>query len=277
MEEIVLGPPDAPGQRLQIRAGYTAANSSDDQLPLAIEKAAGPLAIEVLFAGKRQALLPLDEDSLRYRTHLHIVQLTMRELSSGDSPARREEAFVPARSMSASTVADWWDAISLTDAEQRVVECLRIVTPVERIALVQHPYEERTRIVMLKLEGEREPIPLRSLGDGLGRMFWIALAMERARDRGLLLIDEIENGIHYTALPKLWQFIAEAARLHGVQVFATSHSWDCVEGFQTALADNEHSRGVLIRLQRTRSGITPTTFSERELGIATRDQIEVRG
>jgi AAA15 family ATPase/GTPase len=44
-----------------------------------------------------------------------------------------------------------------------------------------------------------------------------------------LLIDEIENGLHWSILPKVWRFLVETARVLDVQVFATTHSKDCIE------------------------------------------------
>ena len=57
-----------------------------------------------------------------------------------------------------------------------------------------------SRIPFVKIESFEEPIPLRALGDGVNRLFGIALALAHAKD-GLLLIDEIENGIHYSVQP----------------------------------------------------------------------------
>ncbi len=93
---------------------------------------------------------------------------------------------------------------------------------------------------------------------------------------GIFLIDEIENGIHYTVLPELWRFLFRSARLNNVQVFATTHSWDCVEAFQKAAAEESEIEGTLIRLENRGDCHKAVTFSEKELAIVTRDKIEVR-
>ncbi|MGC4119169.1 MAG: AAA family ATPase [Myxococcales bacterium] len=46
---------------------------------------------------------------------------------------------------------------------------------------------------------------------------------------GVLLVDELDDGLHYTVLPRLWRFLVEAARKLDLQVFATTHSRDCIE------------------------------------------------
>lgn len=115
---------------------------------------------------------------------------------------------------------------------------------------------------------------MRSYGDGLNRVFCLALSIINAKD-GLLLIDEFENGMHHTVQYDVWRVLFRLAKSLNVQVFATSHSWDAVEAFQKAAAEDPEE-GVLIRLSRMGDSVIPTVFTEEELAIATRDRIEVR-
>lgn len=206
--------------------------------------------------------------------------VTRRGMPAGMSLAGRrqfaetETPFVSARGVDSSTVAAWWDSVALTDAEERVTACLRLVTPIERIALVEGP--RRSRTVLVKLETRATPEPLRSLGDGLSRMFWIALALENARSSGLLLIDEIENGIHYSILPDLWKFIRQAAANYGVQVIATTHSTDCIKAFSGALEQGDDSILVKLARRHPHDDITATSFDSSELATATQSEIDLR-
>ena len=119
-------------------------------------------------------------------------------------------------------------------------------------------------------------MPLSSLGEGAKRLLGLSLALTNARN-GILLLDEIENGIHYSVLPDVWRLIFQTARRLNVQVFATTHSWDCIEAFQKAAAeDDDPASGVLVRLQNQNGEVTSTVFDERRLAIATREGIEVR-
>lgn len=92
---------------------------------------------------------------------------------------------------------------------------------------------------------------------------------------GILLIDEFENGMHYSVQLDAWRAVFRLAKSLDIQVFATSHSWDAIEAFQRAAAEDPED-GVLIRLSRHGEDIIPALFSESELAIATRDRIEVR-
>ena len=166
-----------------------------------------------------------------------------------------------------------WDKIALSDREKDVVEALRIISPqISAVSMVGSTRRKLTAIV--RADNIARPIPLRSFGDGLNRLFGIILSLVNARG-GLLLVDEFENGLHHTVQLDVWRTIFRLAQTLDIQVFATSHSWDAVETFQKAAAEVPEE-GVLIRLARRGEDIIPTVLSEDELAIATRDQIEVR-
>jgi len=145
---------------------------------------------------------------------------------------------------------------------------------VEKINLIGQE-RKSARIPIVKVRNVPEPIPLRSLGEGMTRLFGIVLALVNARD-GLLLVDEVDSGLHYTVHPALWRLVFQIAAQLNVQVFATTHSWDCIEGFQQAAQEMEGAGGMLIRLERRQGHIVPILFDTSRLSIATRQEIEVR-
>ena len=184
-------------------------------------------------------------------------------------------------------LVDLWDGVALTPLENEVLNSLRIIAPgVEGLNFLGDTQSVRLetrkdvvsylrRIPTVRVVGIDEPIPLRSLGDGMQRMLGIILALVNAKD-GMLLIDEIENGIHYSIQQELWQLIFQLAHRLNVQVFATTHSWDCIEGFQKAAQEDVQEEGMVIRLSLKGDEVIATLFDERKLAIATREQIEVR-
>lgn len=182
--------------------------------------------------------------------------------------------FISANGLNLQIITEFWDNIVLTDLEVSVLECLKIITPnIERVNIISGSHRERIPIVRIK--SLDEPLPLRSLGEGMNRLFGIALALVNAKD-GILLIDEVESGLHYSVQPDVWRLIFETARRLNVQVFATTHSWDCIEAFQSAVQDSSEEEGLLIRLENKNNQIISTLFDKRRLGIATRENIEVR-
>jgi AAA15 family ATPase/GTPase len=96
-------------------------------------------------------------------------------------------------------------------------------------------------------------------------------------ENGMLLIDEVEIGFHYSVLPDVWKLIFKTAKDLNVQVFATTHSKDCIEAFTQAAIDDEESEGMLIRLERNKDDkIIAKIFDEESLETIERRNIEVR-
>ncbi|TMD60544.1 MAG: ATP-binding protein, partial [Chloroflexi bacterium] len=253
LETIQIGPVNTPDKTLIITiGGFTSYNTVDDQGPR--------LSIHM---GKQQLI----NFSLNSSTY---PKLPLTE------PKRTTCVSVQAGGLSRGQIGELWDDIALTNLEQEVRTALQLIAPgTEGISLVGDPSSAQGRIPIVKIRNIDEPLPLRSLGDGMLRIFGIALALVNAKD-GILLIDEFENGLHYTVQPDLWRLIVQVARRLNVQVFATTHSWDCVEAFQKAAQEDTQNEGMLIRLESKKGEIVATLFDERRLGIATREQIEVR-
>ena len=168
-----------------------------------------------------------------------------------------------------------WDAITLTPKESAVIDALRIVEPnIEKIAFIEEIPGQRSAI--LKIKNSDTLLPLRSMGDGINRIFTIILALVNC-DKGYLLIDEFENGLHYSVQEKLWEVIFKLSETLNIQVFATTHSEDCIRGFESILSSPRHSNvGKLIRLDYHKGLITEIEFDARDLRIATEQNIEIR-
>ncbi len=130
-------------------------------------------------------------------------------------------------------------------------------------------------ILHAQLEGMRRKIPIAYLGDGTARLVSIILAISTTQD-GCILMDEIENGIHHSVLPKIWRGIMAAAKQYNCQIFATTHSYEClaaaVNGLDGELAEDFR----YIRLERDGEELFSTTYSHRDLAIAVEREWEVR-
>jgi len=130
------------------------------------------------------------------------------------------------------------------------------------------------------LQGVDKPVSLNSMGDGMLRLLQLVLKMFPARG-GLLLIDEFENGLHYSVQKQVWDLVFELAERLDIQVFATTHSWDCIQTFARAALDRPDIEGVLFRVgksaRKSDAGKTiATVFDEDRLYQITEADIEVR-
>ncbi len=182
-------------------------------------------------------------------------------------------------------IGAFWDRVALTDAEEKAVEALRTVLgeEVEKVAVVgdtrsvrrvgRHMFVDRRALV--KMKNYEKPVPLKSLGDGAARLFGVALALANCAD-GFLLIDEAENGLHWSVERDFWRMVLGTARENNVQVLATTHGWDCVVGFAQAVNETPEEDGLLLRLEREEGRTTVVNYTEQDLAIAAEQRIEVR-
>lgn len=193
--------------------------------------------------------------------------------------------FVTSESFSVGQIYQLWQAIVLTPDEDRVVKALQILEKrVERIAqvqigMIQYPgqgFSLPTRGgFFLRLLGDEKRIPIGSFGDGIWRMLAIAVALVRAKDN-LLLIDEIDTGLHYSVMADMWRLINDAAKLFNVQVFATTHSYDCVHSLATICreVEDDESKITIQRIEHGHSKAIP--YTEADIRIAAERKIEIR-
>jgi hypothetical protein len=166
--------------------------------------------------------------------------------------------------------------VLLTPEEASVIEALRIIEPnIERLAFMGESRRYGESGIFVKMSNSDQRIPLGSLGDGLKRLLALSLHLIPA-GRGILLVDEIDTGLHFTVMEKMWRLVIEMARRLDVQVFATTHSLDCVRSLARVRERLPKSPDD-VSLHRVEAGLRHTiAFSMEELVIAARDHIEVR-
>ncbi len=230
------------------------------------------VALELLNGEKSHYLGPISEYERqdRYRIPLRHDQM------------KTESALqiVPTRNMSDDLVAELWDNINLTDLEEEVVSCLRIIDKrVKGVALVGSTSDryqrKKDRIPIVRLEGSEDRTPLKTMGDGITRLFHIVLALVNARN-GCLLIDEFENGLHWRIHSKLWDIVFQLSDRLNVQVFATTHSQDCIRGFHEIWVRQEQN-GSFFRLDPDpAAGARATKYACDTLFDALETDVEVR-
>ncbi len=123
--------------------------------------------------------------------------------------------------------------------------------------------------------GKKQLMPLPLMGDGLGRLLSIALAVPVAQN-GILLIDESENGLYYMTISEVWKVIAGLAREYNVQIFATTHSQECVRAAHRAFEEDGQYDFRLHRLEWVKGVIRAVTYDQETLGAALEVGLEVR-
>lgn len=176
-------------------------------------------------------------------------------------------------------LASFWDNAIITGMASRALAMINLTgAQIDQVVAVGESSEilrgEGRRIIVKSRHSSRY-VPLNSLGDGIMRLFAVSLVLAHSRD-GFLVIDEAENGIHHSVLKDFWSMILIAAQKHNVQVFATTHSSDCIRAFARAVNKIEDVNGVLVRLDKKHDQIRTVEYSKEHLEIAADQDIEVR-
>lgn len=197
-------------------------------------------------------------------------------------------SYVPSRATTQDELADVWDDVVLTEAESYVLKALRLIEPrTAGLAFIQgtrrsnrsflrRPVVVNERHAMLKMDHLESPVPLQSMGDGMTRVLQLILNALKARN-GFLLIDEFENGLHYSVQEQVWRLIFKLASESRMQVFATTHSNDCVRAFSVVSTEND-LKGTLIKVERAddTGDSVVSSVTEIELDFLVGSNVDVR-
>ncbi len=204
--------------------------------------------------------------------------------SSKDIRNQQQKAlFVTSSSLTTHKMIELFDSVVLTDDENLVLEALQTIEPnIEKIAyvnvnpyVIRNSFESRSGFVV-RLSDSNQRVPIGSMGDGVWRMLGLSLAIVCAQD-GVLFVDEIDTGLHFTAMSDMWKLICKTAKELNVQVFATTHNSDCWRSLASIVETEEDATKDGITIQRIeKDKDVAVSFNEREIVIAAEREIEVR-
>ncbi len=166
------------------------------------------------------------------------------------------------------------DAIRLGQLRQRkqgefVVDALRIVEP--RLQSVQDNSASGVPMIWGDI-GLPELAPLPMMGVGLTRVARVILAISHAPG-GVVLLDEVENGLHHSVLSKVWRAIGEAAKQFDTQVVASTHSFECMEAAHQSLDAEDF---LVHRLENIDGAIRCVTLGPDEIEATFKHNLEMR-
>jgi AAA15 family ATPase/GTPase len=187
---------------------------------------------------------------------------------------------VMSSSLNTNSTIELFNQVVLTSEENLVYQALKVIEPdIERIAPIildrRYSSVDSKNGFVVKLVNNQQRIPIGSMGDGIWRILGLTLSLVSAKD-GVLLVDEIDTGLHYTALENMWKLIWETAKKLNVQVFATTHNSDCWKALE-ALTNREDVGEEDISIQRIeKDAPRSVAYNKDEIATAVEREIEVR-
>ena len=175
-----------------------------------------------------------------------------------------------------SSNAALYDQIAMSEKENQLIDALRIIEPqIQRINYLESEPGSRKRVPFVIVGSGSERVRLSTMGDGINRILTIILSLLNCPSGGILCLDEIDNGLHFSVQKQLWEMVLSLACKLNVQIFATTHSMDCLRSFAQANAGGD---ALLIRLDASSNGeIVPQYYSNpKAVQLAVENQIELR-
>ncbi len=171
--------------------------------------------------------------------------------------------------------AEQVNMVSVLERDEELAAYLRLIdsriTKLKYLKLPkhQHPY------VYVGLETSKEMIPATQFGQGFNRMLGLfsSLMIEETK---ILLIDEFENGLQHDALIPIWSALGKYAREHDVQIFATTHSYECIAAAHEAFSGHAEDFAVIKLRPDPALGIASFVLDHEAVGAALNTELEIR-
>lgn len=254
----------------------TAKHEDSGLLSLTIAlKARNTLELPLKDAG-RTDLAPMDQLVFTYRQGDSDEVTSSARLGTDGIEFEHQQQQIPfpAGLQSSRERTDRDDAIRLGSLRKRkqgdvLLEALRVIEP--RLRSIEDNSASGSPMIWGDI-GLSELVPLSVMGEGMTRFASIVLAMVGI-SKGVMLVDEIENGIHHSVLTDMWRAINDASRRFGIQVFATTHSFECVRAADQAIKTDDLA---LHRLEHEDDGCSCVTYDRSDIAAALYHDIEVR-
>jgi AAA15 family ATPase/GTPase len=139
-----------------------------------------------------------------------------------------------------------YDRARLDDKDSEVLKAFQVIDPaIESV----ESFSIGEPTLYLRRKGEKR-LPLPLFGDAINRVADIILKLVNSEHK-ILLIDEIENGIHYTNQREFWRILFRLAVELDTQIFATTHSLEMLQAFaEVGLEDNQKCSSAYFELAK---------------------------
>jgi len=124
--------------------------------------------------------------------------------------------------------------------------------------------------------GMGRKVPISFMGEGTAKLLSIILSIATCKN-GMVLIDELENGIHYTVHAKLWDLLARLSKKYNCQIIATTHSYEILKSLKNDIADKQEQKlFAYYRLDCSNDEISAKHFDMNSLFAAIERDWEIR-
>lgn len=174
-------------------------------------------------AGEKETLIPVADNG---------IIIDSRPVLRGNRPLNKTVRFLALDSLENAAMREVWNQLVAGGQEAEIVKDMELFLP--HIDSIHFLTSDRLsgHGILVGRRGASHRVPIGSFGDGVRRLLAFRLSLVGTAN-GFLLIDEVDTGLHWTVMEDVWRLLIEVAARSNVQIFATTHSYDCIRGLGT--------------------------------------------
>jgi AAA15 family ATPase/GTPase len=143
-------------------------------------------------------------------------------------------------------LSESYTKIVFNEQEEEVLKALQILDP--SIKKIESFFLGEPNLYLKRKETKRLPISL--FGEAINRLIEIIITL-LLNPKKIIFVDEIENGLHYTAYRDLWKTLFRLAIELDSQIFATTHSLEMIQAFADVGLEYYPEQGAYFELARS--------------------------
>lgn len=194
--------------------------------------------------------------------------------SIGNGHSETPVHFLTLDAFDPTSMGKQWDTVLEEGVEAEIVADMKLLVP-DLDSIVFLTSDNTGSGIRIGLRNDRRRLPIGTYGDGMRRLLALRLSFVGASN-GVLLIDEIDTGLHWTIMEEMWQFVVEVASRLNVQVFATTHSYDCIRGLGSLLRNRPELEEQVCLQKLDRLLPEAVCLQADQVRVAVEQDIEVR-
>lgn len=222
-----------------------------------------PLAfMRTSFSGEKSTL-----DATVHQQHFGQIHL-----QQGPELGTVSDFFPSTWQSNAQLVANWFSQLKVTNRTDDIVEAICKQFPEIQELSSESPYGAAS--VYARIRDHSEMMPIGLVSSGINKFLSLLIAVRTYRG-GVVLIDEIENGIYYQMFPALWETLHKFAKENKTQLFLSSHSWECLRGAATVIEKHPDDFS-LIQVSHDRGESSASVAAGKNVAAAIESGIEIR-
>ncbi len=187
----------------------------------------------------------------------------------GEAATMPSAFYSSANIIPASENATYLSNFSIKGAQEPIVKSLREEFPF--IKDISSEARATGSLIYVSVEHLSEKIPINLISGGINKLLSLLLGVAN-QPGGVIYIDEIENGFYYDRLPSIWRLLLQFCADYKVQIFASTHSKECLEAAADCAKESEQDF-CLLRTNR----INGQSIIRQFTGKAFRSAIKLGG